>query len=91
MATHSSILTWGNPINKGAWQATVHGVAKSQTQPNKNKLILPSELRLWPTFSEIFLKIQFQLSILFNTSNQCTIKYLYNYLTNCTAQRTVSP
>ena len=22
----------GNPMDKGAWQATVHGVAKSQTQ-----------------------------------------------------------
>ena len=28
MATHSSIL--GNPMDKGAWQATVHGVLKSQ-------------------------------------------------------------
>ena len=29
MATHSSILAWRKPIDKGAWQATVHGVAKS--------------------------------------------------------------
>ena len=28
MATHSNILAWGNPLNRGAWQATVHGVAK---------------------------------------------------------------
>jgi len=28
MATHSSILTMGNPMDRGAWQATVHGVAK---------------------------------------------------------------
>ena len=27
MATHSSILAWRNPRNRGAWQATVHGVA----------------------------------------------------------------
>ena len=32
MATHSSILTWKNPMDGGAWQATVHGVTKSQTQ-----------------------------------------------------------
>ena len=32
MATHSSILAWKNPIDGGAWQATVNGVAKSQTQ-----------------------------------------------------------
>ena len=29
MATHSSILAWRIPMDKGAWQATVHGVAKS--------------------------------------------------------------
>ena len=31
MATHSSILTWRMSTDKGAWWATVHGVAKSQT------------------------------------------------------------
>ena len=25
MATHSVILAWRIPIDKGAWQATVHG------------------------------------------------------------------
>ena len=34
MATHSSILAWKNPMDRGAWWATVHGVAKSQTQPS---------------------------------------------------------
>ena len=28
MATHSSILAWENPMNRGAWRATVRGVAK---------------------------------------------------------------
>ena len=32
MATHSSILVRKNPTDRGAWQATVHGVAKSETQ-----------------------------------------------------------
>ena len=32
MATHSSILAWRIPMDRGAWQATVHGVAKSQTR-----------------------------------------------------------
>ena len=32
MATHSSILAWRTPMGGGAWRATVHGVAKSQTQ-----------------------------------------------------------
>ena len=31
-ATHSSILAWRIPVDRGAWQATVHGVAKSQTR-----------------------------------------------------------
>ena len=32
MVTHSSILAWRIPMDRGAWWATVHGVAKSQTQ-----------------------------------------------------------
>ena len=31
MATHSSILAWSIPMDRGAWWATVHGIAKSQT------------------------------------------------------------
>ena len=31
MATHSSILAWRIPMDRGAWQAAVHGVAKSWT------------------------------------------------------------
>ena len=32
MATLSSILAWGITKNRGAWHATVHGVAKSRPQ-----------------------------------------------------------
>ena len=31
MATHSSILAWIIPMDRGAWWTIVHGVAKSQT------------------------------------------------------------
>ena len=31
MAAHSSILAWKIPMDRGAWWATVHRVAKSQT------------------------------------------------------------
>ena len=31
MATHSSILAWRIPMDKGAWWATVHGATKSWT------------------------------------------------------------
>ena len=30
MATHSSIFAWRIPTDRGAWWATVHGVAKSE-------------------------------------------------------------
>ena len=32
IATYSSILAWRIPMDRGAWWATVHGVAKSQTR-----------------------------------------------------------
>ena len=30
-ASHSSILAWRIPMDRGAWQATVHGVTESDT------------------------------------------------------------
>ena len=32
MAAHSSIPAWRIPMDRGAWQATIHRVAQSQTQ-----------------------------------------------------------
>ena len=29
MVTHSSILAWRIPMDRGAWRATVHGVTES--------------------------------------------------------------
>ena len=34
MATHSSILAWRIPMDRGAWQATVHGVSESDIIEN---------------------------------------------------------
>ena len=31
MATHSSILAWRIPMDRGAWRATAHRVTKNQT------------------------------------------------------------
>ena len=31
MATHFNILAWRIPMDRGAWGATVHGVARSDT------------------------------------------------------------
>ena len=32
MVSHSSILVWRIPMDRGVWQATVNGVTKSWTQ-----------------------------------------------------------
>ena len=32
IATHFSILAWRTPTDRGAWWATVHGVAKNWTR-----------------------------------------------------------
>ena len=32
MATHSSILAWRIPMDRGPWSATVHGLSKSRTR-----------------------------------------------------------
>ena len=32
MATHSSVLAWEMPMDRGVWWATAHGVAKSWTR-----------------------------------------------------------
>ena len=36
MATHSSILAWRIPMDRGAWRAAVHGFAKSRTRLSKS-------------------------------------------------------
>ena len=36
MATHSSILAWRIPLDRGAWWAIVHGVTESDTTDNNN-------------------------------------------------------
>ena len=41
IATHSSILAWQIPIDRGAWWAKVHGVAKSQAWLNNWHIIIP--------------------------------------------------
>ena len=30
----------GNPMDRGAWRATVHGIAKNRTQPSMHALIM---------------------------------------------------
>ena len=42
-ATHSSILAWRIPMDRGAWRAPVHSVAKSQTQLKRQS----THARVW--------------------------------------------
>ena len=37
MASHSSILALENPMDRGAWGSTVHGVTKSGTQLSEHR------------------------------------------------------
>ena len=46
MATHSGILAWRIPMDRGAWRATVPGVAKSQTQLSEHAHMVPGKLRI---------------------------------------------
>ena len=41
MATHPSILAWRNAMDRGAWRATVHGVAKSRTRLSTHAAVSP--------------------------------------------------
>ena len=52
MATHSSILAWRIPMDRGTWRATVHRVAKSQTHlkrlsTHKHACSIPVVLKVW--------------------------------------------
>ena len=38
VATHSSILAWKNPMNRGSWGPIVHRVTKSQTRLSTHAL-----------------------------------------------------
>ena len=38
MTTHSSIFAWKNPMNRGAWQATVHEVIKETDMTEQEQL-----------------------------------------------------
>ena len=46
MATHSRILAWEIPMDRGAWQATVHGVPKRRTR-HRLSTSLSGQVLLW--------------------------------------------
>ena len=62
MTIHSSILAWRIPMDRGAWWATAHGVAKSQTRLSEHttatlqcKLI---SINLFYLYNSIIIKYQ---------------------------------
>ena len=36
MATHTSILAWRTPMDRGAWRVTAHGITESDTTEGLN-------------------------------------------------------
>ena len=62
IATHSSILAWRIPMDRGAWWATVHGVAKSWTQLSDCTLtFLEDKVGLFPDWKVCSLNINSRL------------------------------
>ena len=59
MATHSSIPAWENPVGRGAWWATVHGVTKSQTQLSTHTHIH----RSWAVFTWVIMQVPLQANV----------------------------
>ena len=45
MATHSSILAWRIPMERGAWRTTVHGVTKELDMTEHTSMHSPSRFR----------------------------------------------
>ena len=60
MATHSSILAWKIPMDRGAWWAIVHGVTKSRPRlKDEAQLITAIPGALW-YIQQIFLDTEEQ-------------------------------
>ena len=57
MATHSSILAWRISEDRGAWQATVHGIAESDTTERLSTM----------SSKFIYIVARFRVSFLFKT------------------------
>ena len=56
MATWSSIFAWKNPMDRGAWQAIVHGVTKSQTCLGTH---MHTHASYWPDFFCVLYRYSF--------------------------------
>ena len=50
MATHAKTLAWRSPMDRGARQATVHGVAKSRTRLSDFHFHFPLSVSIYVTY-----------------------------------------
>ena len=94
MATHSSILAWRIPMDRGTWRATVRGVAKSWTrlsdqaqhrmsQRRSSASLGPCRLSVqtWLNRPYFFTSMQYFL-LSMNSSYVCFFKTTTRYLQN---------
>ena len=68
MAIRSSILAWDNPMGRGAWRATVHGVAESQMW-----------LSTWHRHSQVMNSSDHH--VLYNAPHICCERHSHIYVT----------
>ena len=71
IATHSSTLALGNPVDRGAWRATVHGVTEGRTP-----------LSDWPFLPYTLVKLQD-----FTTTPESSLMPLSSQILSPTSQR----
>ena len=65
MATHSSVLAWRIPMDRRAWQATVHGVAQSQTRLKRLSMHALPNCKLKERAWKVVNKTTFDISVHF--------------------------